>query len=271
MVKWKFILFLAVWAGLSSCSKFTRIMKNPDVDERYEAAMEYYDNEDYYKASLLFEDLLPNLVGSAKAEKVQFYYAYCHFNQKQYMLAAHYFKTFYDTYSRSEFAEEALYMQGFSLYKSTPVFNLDQSNTNEAITAIQDFINRFPQSKYVEEAAELIEKLRGSLEKKSYEIAKQYHKLEKYKAAVIAYGNFQRDFPDSHLREEVEFLKIEAQYDLARLSVYKLKEERYQLVKEYYLKFIDRYPSSQYLKKAENYFESSEKGLKNIAAQASVK
>ncbi|MEM1138099.1 MAG: outer membrane protein assembly factor BamD [Bacteroidota bacterium] len=262
-MKRSIILFLIVFIG-GSCSNLTKVLKNPDIDEKYKAAVNFYDNEDYYRAGLVFEDLLPNMIGKKEAEFVQFYYAYCHYNQKQYDLSAYYFKQFYDTYRRSEFAEEALYMFAYSNYKSTPDFNLDQSNTNAAIEAMQDFLNIFPKSSYTEKGTEVIDELREKLEMKAYTVAKQYHRLRRYKAAVIAYENFQRDFPDSDLKEEISYRKIEAEYELSKMSIQAMKQERYQKTIEYYYYLLDRFPESDYIKEAESIFQETQKELEDL-------
>jgi len=256
------LLMLAIFFG--ACSNLTKVLKNPDIDEKYKAAIAYYDNEDYYRAGLVFEDLLPNMIGKKEAEFVQFYYSYCHYHQRQYDLAVYYFKQFYDTYRRSEFAEEALYMHAYSNYKSTPDFNLDQSNTNKAIEAMQDFLNIYSESSYVEQGNQVIDELREKLELKAYTVAKQYHKLRRYKAAVIAYENFQKDYPDSDLKEEISYLRIQAQFELSRMSIQSLKQERFEKAIEYYYYLVDRFPESGYLKNAQNIFDDSQKELEDI-------
>ncbi len=249
----------------TSCSKFRKIQKSDDWKVKYDAAFKYYESKDYYKAKLLFDEILPIIKGTKEAEKAQFYYAYSHFYQKLYTESAFFFKSFYDTYSRSPYAEEAMFMHAFSNYKESPKSNLDQSSTYEAIAAIQNFINKYPNSKYVEQSNEIIDQLQIKLEEKAYENAKLYYKINKsamneatmFKAAIRAFNNFQRDFPDSDLNEEISFLKIEAQYNLAKQSFKNLQKERYADVVEFYQAFIDTYPGSKYLKEAENMYSNS--------------
>jgi len=131
-----------------SCSKFRKIQKSNDWELKYRAAMEYYQNKEYYKASVLYEEILPILKGRPEAEQAQFNFAYSYYYQKQYVLSAHYFQTFYQLYSRSQYAEEALFMYAYSLYMDSPDFDLDQQSTEDAIQAAQNFLNKFPRSKY---------------------------------------------------------------------------------------------------------------------------
>src|SRR5690606_13573064 len=214
------LLFLFVILIVApSCSKFRKIQKSDDWKVKYDAAIRYYERGergDYYKASVLFEEVLPLIRGSKEAEKAQFYYAYSHYYQKQYILSAHYFKTFSDTYSRSELAQEAMYMHAYSLYLTSPVVDLDQTSTYEAMQAMQTFINQYPQSEYRDDATEIIDALQAKLEEKAFENAKLYQKLERYEAALVAYENFENDFPGSSRLEDIKYLKVEVQYEYAR-------------------------------------------------------
>ncbi len=268
MLKSKFIHLVLVFGAillLSSCSKFRKIQKSDDWKVKYEAAIKYYDDEEYYKANLLFEEVLPIIKGTKEAEKAQFLYAYCHYHQKLFVESAFYFKTFYDTYNRSEYAEEAFFMHAYSLYQESPNHNLDQSSTYEAIQAMQNFINKYTTSKYKEQATEIIDQLQVKLEEKAYNNAKLYYKINKstlfvadmYRAAIKSFENFQIDYPDSDYNEEINYLLIEAQYNLAKASIESLKKERYMTVVSSYEDFIDKYPTSKFLKEAQNFYSRS--------------
>lgn len=259
---------------LFSCSKFTRLQRTGTIDERYKAAVAYYEDEDYYRAGLLFQDLLPQVNGTARAEECNYYYAYCHYQQRQVILAAFYFKRLYSTYPRSEHAEECMFMRAKCLYESTPKYNLDQTNTQEAIHALQTFLNKYPESTYAEDANKIHDLCWAKLEKKYYEIAKLYQKTGKYKSAVIAYQNFFSDFPDSDFNEELAFRKIEAQFQLAKVSleqveeddkIIPLKKQRYEEVRYFYEDFIDKYPNSSYLNDAENYYIIAAEKIKELS------
>ncbi|MFA0963067.1 outer membrane protein assembly factor BamD [Roseivirga sp. BDSF3-8] len=258
-LSWAILLIISV-----ACSEFNDIRKSDDWEKKYKAALEYYEEEDYYRANVLLEEVLPLLRGTEYEEKAQFLYAYSHYYRKQYILSAHYFKTFYDTYGRSEYAEEALYRYAYSLYSQSPEYNLDQSSTYEAIQAIQLFINRYPGSENREEATAIIDKLQRKLELKAFDNARLYHQLRVWKSAIIAFDNFSNDYPDSPLNERAQFLKIESSYELAARSIESKKEERFRQTVDYYQEFLDTYPESEYLKEAENIYKATLKGLESV-------
>ncbi|UFH51867.1 outer membrane protein assembly factor BamD [Spirosoma sp. KNUC1025] len=265
-------VLLGIWVVflLGSCSPFSKLQKSGTDDEKYKAATQYYKKGDWYRAGLLFEELIPVLKGSTESEMAQFYFAYTQYHQQQYLLSSTLFKKFYETFARSDYVEEAMYMYAYSLYKDTPAFNLDQSNTLTATSALQDFINTYPDSKYKDESTKLILDLRGKLERKSYEKAKLYYKtsgfnIASYKSAVISINNFQRDFPDSQFNEELAFLKVDAEFSLAQNSLESKQKERYQEAISYHQAFVDKYPNSRFLKQSEKMYETSVKELERLA------
>ncbi len=249
---------------LSACSDYNKILKSTDADKKYQAALKYYEKQDYYRASTLLEELIPVLKGRPEAEKAQFYFAYTQFYQRSYALSAFHFKTFYETYPRSEYAEEAMFLHAKSLYRDSPTFNLDQTSTYTAIEAIQEFLNRFPASKLKDEGDKMYQELSSKVERKAFESAKLYASMRYYQAAVTAFNNFQRNYPSSNYNEEVTFLKLEAQYNLAERSVPDKQRERFFETVAYYQELVDKYPKSKYLKEAENFFDKSTKQIERL-------
>lgn len=250
---------------LSSCGNFRKIEKSDDWRVKYEAALNYYENEDYYRAAILFEQILPIVRGLPEGQKVQFHYAYTQYYQRMYLLAAHHFKQFYETYQRSELAEEARYMRAYSLYAESPSFNLDQTSSIEALISMQNFLNLFPQSEFRDDAVAVIYEIQEKLEKKAFENAKQYHTLNRYKAAVVAFENFRDNYPDSEYNEEAAYLKFDSQYQLAKQSIPSKQLERFRTAAEYYRNFIDTFPNSGFVKEAEKKYSESIEEINHLA------
>jgi len=260
--------FLYILAGsiAISCSEFRKIQKSTDWKRKYDAAMKYYEEEEYYKANVLLEDIIPIIKGTKEAELAEFYYAYSYYYQKQYILSSHYFKTFAATYARSEHAMEAQYMNAYSLYLESPVSDLDQSSTYEAISAMQVFINQYPFSEYKDKSQQIIDDLQKKLEKKAYDNARLYYQLRRYKAGVVAFDNFETDFPDSQFNEEISYLRVKCQYEYAIQSIRDKQEERYRSVIEYYQKFVDKYSTSKYLREAQDMYTFSLDQIRELSS-----
>jgi outer membrane protein assembly factor BamD len=251
------LFFVLVLIFAASCSKFRKIEKSQDWRVKYEAATNYYNKKDYYHASALYEAIIPIVRGLPEGEKVQFYLAYCQFYDRLYLLASEQFKTFYETYGRSSMAEEARYMYAYSLYKSSPKDNLDQTSSIDAMAAMQEFLNRFPNSKFRDQSIEVITTMQKKLERKGFDNSYQYYRIRQYKAAIVALNNFKNNFPDSEFLEEAYYLVIASEYRLAEQSIYSKQEERYRGVVDHYKEFVDKYPSSSFLREAEKMYADS--------------
>ncbi|MCY7351779.1 MAG: outer membrane protein assembly factor BamD [Cytophagaceae bacterium] len=275
MRKTTYLTLVLLFTLLTACSKFEKLRKNSTDEEKYKAALDYYKKGSFEKAGLLFEELKPLLKGSDQQEMATFYEAYCNYRMGLYALSAQQFRQFYETFGRSEYAEEALYMSAYSLYKDSPNFNLDQVSTSTAIDALQSFVNGYSQSKFREEATEIMKELRIKLEKKAYEKAVLYYKTSpasilNFRSAVVAMTNFQRDFPDSDLNEDVAYRKVQAQHDYAKNSSPKKQKERFDEAVLFYQAFIDKYPNSKFLRIAEKFYDNSTKELARMGAEAQL-
>lgn len=266
----KFLLFILFALTLSACSNFEKLRKSTDEKKKYNAAIRYFKKGQYDKASILIEELLPILTGTDQQEIATFYQAYCDYHTGNYEMANFRFKRFAETFARSEFYEEAVYMSAYSLYKNSPQFNLDQSGTITAINELQSFINNYPDSKFRDETTDLIKELRRKLETKAFEKVKLYYKTSAFnigtlKSAVIEINNFQRDYPDSDYNEELAFLKVQSQFDLAQSTIESKQKERYDEAIKFYQDLVDKYPKSDFLKKAEKFYDVSIKESDRIA------
>lgn len=262
-----FILLLFLLA-FSACSKFYKLEKSTNWEELYESANTYYNAGEYNKAIILYDKVLPVIRGSEKAELADFNYAYSHFRLKRYIEAAGYFNTFYQTYNRSPLAEEALFMNAYSLYLDAPDYNLDQKSSHDAVNAIQLFISRFPESDSYERATAMIDDLQVRFEEKAYQESMLYLRLtdglypgEFYRACIINFQNFAKNYPDSKHNEELGYKLVEVTLAYGERSVFDKKEERLNDVAKYADQFKRRYPESKYLGSIETFVKKSQTEL----------
>lgn len=260
----RYIFYFIVLVVVStSCSDYQKLIKTADVDTKYEAAIQYYNEENYYRALELFDAVLPFYRGTDKAEDLYYYYSYCHYKQGDNVLASHYFKRFTKSFPNSKYTEECLYMSAYCKYLDSPVYNLDQTSTLEAIADLQLFIDVFPNSTYVEDCESLITELRLKLEKKYFEIAKLHLKMDNYKSSITAFNNLLEDFPDTQYKEDVLFYLTESHYFYAENSIESKKKERFLEMAEMYEMLFALYPDTEYGRQARSYYKNSSEYLNN--------
>jgi outer membrane protein assembly factor BamD len=254
-----YVLFLLLVS--TACSDYNKVVKSTDYEFKYKKAKEYYEEGQFVRSSQLLGDLVNIYRGTSKADEVYYYYAKSQLGMNDYLMAGHWFRTLVKDFPKSQYAEEAQYMVGYCLYKNSPKPRLDQQVTQQAIDALQLYVNLYPSTDRVEEANRLIIELRDKLVYKSYLSAKLYYDLEDYKAAVVALNNSIKDFPDTKYREELMFMLLRAKYILAIKSVEEKKQQRLTDALDEYFTFVDEFPESQFRKEADKFYKDTAKLL----------
>jgi outer membrane protein assembly factor BamD len=257
---WKkpgFIVLCVVMLSVVGCSEYQKVLKSNDVEYKYTKAIEYYEKDDYLRAYPIFEEIIPLLRGTDKAEVATYYYCYSNYYLSDYYLAGYHFKKFHKTYPNSKHAEEALFMTAYCSYINSPIYKLDQTNTKNAINEMQEFVNTYPSSNLVDSCNKLIDELRAKLELKSFHNARLYFKTEYYKSAIIALNNTLKDFPNTSRVEEINYLILKSKYLLAINSVPTKKAERLEDVIETYYTFVDQFAASKYIKECESMYNKA--------------
>lgn len=266
-----YFVIIALGISLFSCKgSYQRLLKSSDYELKYKKAIEYYEKKDYTRAMPLLEELVTVMRGTARAEKIHYYFAQTNFAIEDYLLASYHFKDFARTYPQSKWVEEATYLSAYCFYLTSPPYSLDQSNTISAVQEMQVFINLYPQSSHLAECNEIIDKLRLKLENKAFDISKLYYNTANYQAAIVAFNNFQKDFPDSKFREEAGYLQVKSAHLLAINSIETKMPERLKNTQDLCQKYLDTYPKGRYHNAAESIFESSKRMSLKSKKQSSI-
>ncbi len=266
-----FYLFLT-FIVLSSCSQYQKALKKPDVSEKFRVGEEMYNKGKFAKANKLFAQIVPSYRGKPQAEKLMFLYSKTYFEMKDYYLASYQFERFASAYPQSEKVEEAAFLSGKSAYMLSPVYSKDQTETIDAIEKLQSFINLYPESEFLPAANELVKELDFKLERKAFEIAKQYNKIAgytgDYTASIKAFDNFILDFPGSTYREDVYFYKLDSAYKMAINSVESKREERLENVKKHYNSYKKSYSQSERMEDADKMLDEAIKELEKYSTKS---
>lgn len=264
---YSFLVVLLV--GVSACSPYAKLLKSTDMEKKYVAANEYYVKKDFYKAGQLYDELLIAFKGDNRFQEIYFKYAKCKFENRELIMASYHFHNFYESFPNSEQAEDALYMHVYCDYLETYPYYLDPTVTRMAMDNIQLFINVFPTSHYVTLCNGYMDELRGRLRNKSLESAKLYYKMQDYQAAMVAFGNTIKDYPELENKAEVEAIMVKCQYMLASNSADAKKVQRFKDVKPMAEEFERRYgKANAHYPQVVEYYSKSIKALNDLALEA---
>jgi outer membrane protein assembly factor BamD len=210
-------------------------------------ADQYFKDGQYEKALQLYENLVNNYYrGTPDAEKMVYRMAYCTYELQEYVLASYQFKNFAETYPLSDNAEDAWYYYAYCLYMDSPIQELDQGSTADAINAFQLYLDKYPDTKRAEECNKNIDLLRSKLEDKAINNALIYYKIENYKSSVWAIRAVLADYPFTPRKEMLEYTIVKSSYLYAENSVESKQTERYFATLQSYTEFKEKFPNSPY-------------------------
>ena len=244
----KYTLIVCALALVAACaSKYETLLSSNDVDAKYAAAMEFFQNKKYQKAAQLFESMSVLTSGTARDDTVQYYWGLSNYRYKDYYTAESNLTRFLENFPQSPFSEDARFLRLDCMYRATYRYELDQAPTRTCLAAIAEYEREYPEGSPNGEALQAMKKdLLERLDRKAYESAKLYYKMEDYLAARVALRNVLKDNAENVYREEVLYYTALASYHYARLSVSAKQKERYLVFADDYLNFIGEYPESSY-------------------------
>jgi len=261
----KILGLLLVALTLVSCSEYQKALKSEDAAFKSKVAETKYNEGKYKKALRLYEQAAPSFKGKPNAERIFYFYAKSYYETKKYYLAGYQFESFVAGYPKSEKREEAAFLAAECYYRLSPVFSLDQTDTDKALGKLQKFIDTYPNSEYLPKANEYVKELNEKLEKKAFEIAKQYHLIADYRyeynVALKALENFIADYPGTPYKEEATFYRLDSAYKMAINSIPQKKEERLNYAKSTYNSLVKFKPDSEFKGKADEILATIDKEL----------
>ncbi|WP_340198445.1 outer membrane protein assembly factor BamD [Ascidiimonas sp. W6] len=260
-----FILTVLLAFIFNSCGEYQKVLKEDDTAKKYELAESLYKEGDYRRAVRLFEQIVPKFIGKPQGERAIFFFADSYYKLEDYYLAGYQFERFSKSYPRSDKAEEAAFYGAKSYYFLSPKFSIDQTETASAIDKLQNFINTYPNSERLSEANVLVKELRTKLERKAFEIAKQYDKIKDYYAAIKSFDLFLSDYPGTPYREDAMFYRLDSMFKLAINSIESKKETRLKEAKDAHVTLKKSYPESEYLEEADKMLSILNKELQQFS------
>ena len=246
---------LLLFAGLSACkSQYDLMLESNDVDAKYKAAFDYFNSGKYNRSAALFESLALLTSGTERYDTVMYYWGLSNYSYKDYYTAETNFQQYLNYFPQGAFAEMAEFLRIDCLYRATLRYELDQTATYTAITAIGEYLTAHPEGANADICRHRMEELGERLDCKAYENAKIYYRMEDYLAARVALRNVLKDDADNVFREEILYYTAMASYKYADMSVPAKKKERFLVFQDDYLNFIGEYPESPHRKELDGLY-----------------
>ena len=270
------IILSCVALLMASCaSEFNSVYKYGDAEARYEYAKEAFARGKFQQAVTLLEELVTIKKGSDEAQEALYMLGMAQYCNLDYEAASETFKKYGSSYPRGIYAEPAAFYVGQSLFQSSPEPRLDQSPTNGAINAYQQFIDLYPDSKLRPAAQERLYELHGKLIQKELLSAELYYNLggyfgninsneeSNYTSCIVTAQNALKNYPYCDQREEFMLLILKSKFQLAENSSEEKRLERYRDAEDECYGFINEFPESKNAEIAEKYIAKCKKVIKD--------
>jgi len=165
----------------------------PPVEVLYNNGVDALNARRFATAGDQFAAVEQNYPYSTWAVNAQLMQAYSLYLQNRYTDALGVIDRFIQLHPAHRDIAYAYYLRALSYYEQIADIQRDQRGTEQAMNALQEVVNRFPDSAYARDARLKIDLCRDHLAGKEMEIGRWYQRQHLYEAAV---GRFQRVVDD---------------------------------------------------------------------------
>lgn len=149
---------------------------------------------------------------SEYARKALVMRAFASYRKGDYAEAVSSSKRYLATYPGSSEAAYAQYIIGLSYFRQIPDVTRDQTDTARAVAAMQEVVDRYPNSEYVEDAKAKLRIARDQLAGKEMQVGRYYLERREYIAAINRFKNVVDTYPQTRHVEEALARLTEAYY-----------------------------------------------------------
>jgi len=163
------------------------------VEDLYNNGIDALNAKRFSTASDQFSALEQNYPYSSWAVNAQLMQGYTQYLQNHYTEALGTLERFIQLHPAHRDVAYAYYLRALCYYEQIADVQRDQKGTEAAMNALQEVVNRFPDSAYARDARLKIDLCRDHLAGKEMEVGRWYESQHLYEAAI---GRFQRVVDD---------------------------------------------------------------------------
>lgn len=189
------VLVLSTAFTLSGCSWLDRQMggkgeerdatyQERPIDQIYADAWKKVNNGDWNDAAKQFAEVERQHPYSVWARRASLMAAYCYYQANKYTDAVAAADTYISLHPGSKEVGYAFYLKAVSLYEQIVDVERDQSNTEAALVALQDVVQRFPDTEYARDATLKIDLTLDHLAGKQMTVGRYYLHQGDYIGAI---------------------------------------------------------------------------------------
>lgn len=197
-------------AGCASTDKDDVLIPDEPAEKIYNEGLTLLQKSDPVAAAKRFGDIDRLHPYSEWARKALLMNTFANFEAGNYDEAISSGKRYLAMYPGSADAAYAQYLVASSLYENIPDITRDQRKTRQALDALQDVVNRYPNSEYAATARRKIEVARDQLAGKEMMVGRYYLKQNNYTGAINRFKTVVTQYQTTRQTEEALMRLTEA-------------------------------------------------------------
>jgi outer membrane protein assembly factor BamD len=185
-----------------------------DVDTLYSAAKDRLDRGDTKVAAELFDEVERQHPYSPWARRAQLMSAFSYYVARDYTKSVQSAQRFLSIHPGNKDAPYAYYLIALSYYEQISDVTRDQKITQQALTALNDVVRRYPGTRYASDARLKLDLVQDHLAGKEMEIGRYYERSGKWLAATIRFRNVVDNYQTTSHAPEALFRLVEGYLSL---------------------------------------------------------
>src|SRR5438874_5625946 len=187
------VLTAACAIAVSGCSLFssssgdddqsTKYVERP-VDQIYADAWKKIRERAWTDAAKQFDEVERQHPYSIWARRAMLMSSFCYYQSNHYKESIDAADQFIQLHPGSSEVAYAFYLKAMSLYEQIVDVGRDQTTTEQALTALQDVVQRFPNTEYARDALLKVDLTQDHLAGKEMEVGRYYPRRGQYLGAI---------------------------------------------------------------------------------------
>ena len=196
----------AALVGCSSKDPLEPFVEIP-AEQSYNAGIAYLQQGDYKKATEKFEEVDQQHPYSEWARKSLIMTTYTNYTRGNFTEAITQGKRYLTLYPGSEDAAYAQWMIAQSYFNQMPDITRDQKMTQQAMQAMQELVDRYPDSPYAAEGRKRLDIAKDQMAAKEMDIGRYYLDRHQYVGAINRFKTVVQNYQTTrHIEEALERL-----------------------------------------------------------------
>lgn len=185
-----------------------------DVDTLYVAAKDRLDRGDTRQAAALFDEVERQHPYSPWARRAQLMSAFSYYASSDYAKAVQSAQRFLSIHPGNKDAPYAYYLIALCYYEQISDVTRDQKITQQALTAMNELVRRYPNTDYAADARLKIDLINDHLAGKEMEIGRMYQRSGKWLAGTLRFRTVVEKYEQTSHTPEALYRLVESYLSL---------------------------------------------------------